>query len=212
MLALRNAVIVRAHAAYDAAACAPLYARFVANGTYQTPTLVVLRGIGRRQEASATADPRLKYVPAEIQARWRPRPQADSTTMRAIHDTNLRMVRDMHRAGVPVLAGTDASDEAYVFAGFSLHDELAFFVEAGMTPLEALRTATAVPARALGLEETAGTVEVGKRADLVLLDADPLRDIRNTRRIRAVVLDGRIFDRAALDALLEHVERLAGSR
>lgn len=81
-------------------------------------------------------------------------------------------------------------------------------VEAGLTPLEALRTATINPARVLGLADSLGSVEVGKLADLVLLDADPLADIRNTQRIRAVVADGRLYRRADLDRLAAEVEEL----
>ena len=107
------------------------------------------------------------------------------------------------------MAGTDASDLPYIFAGSSLHDELSMYVEAGLTPPEALRTATINPARFLDRTEELGTVEEGKLADLVLLDANPLEDIENTQRIRAVVADGRYYDREALDALLKGVELAA---
>jgi imidazolonepropionase-like amidohydrolase len=100
-----------------------------------------------------------------------------------------------------MLAGTDAPMPG-VYPGFALHDELERLVDAGLTPGEALRAATLAPAKFFGIEREAGTVATGKRADLVLLDADPLRDVRNTRRIDAVVLDGRLLDRAAIDALL----------
>jgi imidazolonepropionase-like amidohydrolase len=98
----------------------------------------------------------------------------------------------MHRAGVGILAGTDFSDWALV-PGVDLHNELALFVEAGFTPMEALQTATVEPAKYLGRLETQGTIEKGKLADLVLLDADPLEDISHTRKINAVVLGGRLF-------------------
>ena len=105
------------------------------------------------------------------------------------------------RAGVPMMTGTDAPMPE-VYPGFSLQDELARFVEAGYTPREALRAATLAPARFLGQEATSGSIAPGKRADLVLLTADPARDVRNTRRIDAVVLGGRLLRRAELDALL----------
>jgi imidazolonepropionase-like amidohydrolase len=112
----------------------------------------------------------------------------------------LALVRAMHRAGVPFLAGTDLG--AYrLRGGTSLHDELELLVQAGLTPMQALQTATRNPARVLGLEHELGTVEEGKLADLVLLEADPLRAIRNTRKIWAVVVNGRLVDRAALDSL-----------
>jgi imidazolonepropionase-like amidohydrolase len=90
--------------------------------------------------------------------------------------------------------------------GISLHEELLRLVEAGLTPLSALQAATIHPARVLGLADALGTVEAGKLADLVLLDADPLADIRNTRRIRAVVANGRLFRRQDLDRLLADAE------
>ena len=100
-----------------------------------------------------------------------------------------------------MLAGTDMPNPQ-VYAGFSLHDELGLLVRAGLTPAEALRTATIEPARFLGLADSLGVVAGGKIADLVLLDANPLRDITNTRKIRAVIQGGRVLDRPALDRLL----------
>jgi imidazolonepropionase-like amidohydrolase len=104
------------------------------------------------------------------------------------------------------LAGTDLGNP-FVIAGFSLHEELALFVEAGMTPLNALRTATINPARYMGATDRLGGVEAGKLADFVLLDGSPLADIRNTTRISAVVANGRHLDRNALDALLASTQR-----
>lgn len=109
----------------------------------------------------------------------------------------------MERAGIPLLAGTDVSwANPYTFAGFSLHDELSLLVEGGLTPYQALRTATINPARFLHATDSLGTVEVGKLADLVLLDADPLQDIRNTRKVHAVFLNGQLIDSSARQALL----------
>ena len=113
--------------------------------------------------------------------------------------------RDLRDAGVKLLAGTDMP-QAFVYPGFSLHEELELLVRSGLTPLEALRTATYNPAEFLGALDSLGTVTRGKVADLVLLDADPLTDIRNTRRISLVIANGRVFDRAARAQLLKHVE------
>jgi cytosine/adenosine deaminase-related metal-dependent hydrolase len=119
------------------------------------------------------------------------------------------MTLAMFRAGVPFMAGTDTAAGVHIFPGFSLHDELALFVRAGLTPMEALQTATRNPAVFLNRLAETGTVEKGKRADLVLLDADPLEDIANTRRIRAVVLAGRYFARPDLDRMLRGIARAA---
>jgi len=118
----------------------------------------------------------------------------------------------MHRAGVPFLAGTDTAPGIYVLPGFSLHDELANFVEAGFTPMESLQTATSNPAKFLGVESSYGSVESGKVADLVVLSANPLNDIHNVGEISAVIANGRLFLRADLDQMLAGVERAAKSQ
>jgi len=117
----------------------------------------------------------------------------------------------LHEAGIPLLAGSDAG-ASYSLPGFSLHDELSLLVEAGLSPHESLQAATSNAARFLGLSDDLGTIEEGKLADLVLLDADPLADIRNTRQIEAVMLDGRLWDRSQLDELLARVRTAAGDR
>lgn len=106
------------------------------------------------------------------------------------------------------MSGTDVGNP-FVVAGFSLQEELGLLVEAGLSPADALRSATLNPAKFLGAADSLGTVETGKVADLVLLDRNPLTDIRNTRRIRAVVLNGRYLDRADLDELLASAETTA---
>jgi len=112
----------------------------------------------------------------------------------------------MHRAGIPFLAGTDTPPGVYIFPGFSLHEELQRFVAAGFSPMEALQTATLNPAKFLGMEDRLGTIEKGKLADLVLLDANPLEDIRNTQKIEAVILNGRYLSRGELDKMRAGVE------
>ena len=119
----------------------------------------------------------------------------------------LRDLKEMHRAGVRILPGTDVA-VALMYPGFSLRDELGYFVDMiGMTPLEALRSATRFAAEFSGMGDSLGTVEVGKVADVVLLDADPLVDIRHVGRIHAVIAGGRLFDRSRLDDLLSAVRR-----
>ena len=119
-------------------------------------------------------------------------------------------MKRLHGAGVPFLAGTDTPAGVGVLPGFSLHQELQRFVDAGFTPLEALQTATINPAKFLDRLADFGTVEKGKVADLVLLDANPLDDIRNTRKIAAVVSNGRYYAREKLDRILADVETYAG--
>ena len=108
----------------------------------------------------------------------------------------------MQEAGVKILAGTDTPNP-YCYPGFSLHDELAFMVQAGLTPLEALQTATINPARFFGITNRYGTVEKGKAADLLLLNANPLEDIANTKQIDVVIAAGHVYDSSARQQLLQ---------
>jgi imidazolonepropionase-like amidohydrolase len=128
--------------------------------------------------------------------------------MKKTFTRDLELVRVMRQGGVLFLAGTDGPDP-YVFPGFSLHQELELMVRAGATPLQALQAATYHPAMFFAKLEEFGVVEKGRVADLVLLEGNPLEDIRNTRRIAAVVLHGRYFSREDLDQMLAQVEARA---
>ena len=119
----------------------------------------------------------------------------------------LTVVRELHKAGVTILAGTDVGT-SYQIPGISLHDELALLVQAGLSPMAALEAATRNPARAFNLTDQ-GTIEPGMRADLVLLDADPLENIDNTRKIGMVVSRGRVLNRSDLDAMLSDIQSVA---
>jgi hypothetical protein len=186
-----------------------LYARFARNGTWVDPTLVEFRAASAYEgDSAAEHDPRRRYAPPELRAFWDRYfplpdsvPAAKATLRRRALVVYQRAVGLMHAAGVGLLAGTDLGARN-VYPGFSLHDELALLVGSGLSPAAALRAATVNAARAAGLADSVGAVAPGRVADLVLLDADPLDDIRNTARIRAVVANGRLFRRAALDSLL----------
>jgi imidazolonepropionase-like amidohydrolase len=117
-------------------------------------------------------------------------------------------VGKMNTAGVRIMAGTDTT-APFVFPGSSLHEELALLVQAGLTPMQTLQGATRQPAEFLGKLQTQGTIEQGKIADLVLLDANPLNDIHNTQKIRAVILRGKLLDRNFLDGVLTKEEEFA---
>jgi imidazolonepropionase-like amidohydrolase len=117
----------------------------------------------------------------------------DAAAARGRLERGLRIVKALHDAGVPVVAGTDEG-----VPGHSVYREIELYVEAGFSPLEALQAATIVSARAMKLDGELGTIERGKRADLVVLDANPLDAIRNIRSVRWTISDGRVYDAAAL--------------
>jgi imidazolonepropionase-like amidohydrolase len=133
------------------------------------------------------------------------------TSYQPVYERLLLTTGAMQRAGVKVLAGTDTFN-AYCFPGFSVHDELELFVQAGFTPLEAIQTATLNPARYLGLSGSLGTIEKGKIADLILLEANPLDNVGNTRKIAGVVANGRYLPKESLQRMLETVEAIANKK
>ena len=193
---------------YDPAKAAILFSLFVKNDTWQVPTLTIRHARPYLPELQAANDPRLKYMPKDVADSWGPKVDARQPTdpkilasRKRLFQKELQVVGSMHHAGVKLLAGTDTPNP-YCFPGFSLHDELGFMVRAGLTPLEALQTATINPVKFFGLSQSLGTIEKGKVADLVLLDANPLENISNTKRIEAVISAGRVFDRNALNGLL----------
>ena len=154
-----------------------LFQGFVKNRTWYVPTLVAYeRGFVLWSNDPESVKPRLD-----------------------IHEKNIEVIRMMHKAGVEIMAGSDFSDWALV-PGVDLHNELALLVEAGFTPMEALQAATLNPAKFLGKTDTYGTIQVGRAADLVLLDMNPLEDISHTRKIHAVVLGGKFYPLASMKA------------
>jgi imidazolonepropionase-like amidohydrolase len=185
------------------------YRLLAKNNTFITPTLVTQRSLTFIDDLNKKPDPRMQYVSAEELQWWKPEngmlskyrtPEYIAMKKREY----AKMLEEVHRAqtlGVRLLAGTDITIP-YTYPGFSLHDELQLFVEAGLTPMQALETATTNPALLLGLSKTWGRVERGYLANLVLLNADPLTDISNVNKIDSVVVNGQRLDRTQLDQLL----------
>ena len=205
-------------AAYDPARATALAALLAKNQTWQCPTLVWERGGNLLDVTDFSKDTRAKYVPADWKDKtWKTFTDQvetefvtdDLATRQKFVEKELEIVQLLHKAGVPFLAGTDTPPGVYIFPGFSLHEELQRFVAAGFTPLEALQTATLNPARFFHMEANLGTIERGKIADLVILEANPLDDIRNTQKIAAVILNGRYLSHADLQKILQKVEDAA---
>ncbi|HJZ64562.1 MAG TPA: amidohydrolase family protein [Candidatus Acidoferrum sp.] len=206
-------------ASYSEQKAAELIAKFRAQNTWQTPTLILLRDVAfASAELNLPSDSHSKYVPRRLLEIWRGGYEqniTDSTNEQAAVRTMLLkksfgITGQMQKGSVKILAGTDTA-APFVFPGFSLHEELALLMQAGLTPTQALEAATRNPAEFLGRLDSQGTIAVGKNADLVLLDANPLDDIHNTRKINAVILRGELLDRFALDQLLTGAEKFAAA-
>ena len=200
---------------HDAERCQIAIAAMARAKAWYVPTHVTREEDARSGDRAFTEDHRLAYL--DPLSRWAWEDDLEGTRQRypgsrgqralgAYFDHGLRLTAKAHENGVGILVGTDT-----VIGGFRFHDEMAHLVRAGLTPEEALRAATLDAARYAGEEQTSGSVEVGKRADLVLLDANPLDNIANTRRIRAVVQGGRLYDRQRLDGLLAFVRAQANA-
>jgi len=191
-----------------------LYRTFIRNGTWIDPTFVAEYAGAERADLAARADRRRDAVPASVRQSWeRTWPLAAEsetavTRKRNYFQTQLRWAAAMRVAGVRFLAGTDLGVRD-IYPGSSLHDELEWLVKIGFSPLEALRAATENPAMVVRRARTSGSVDIGKVADLVVLDANPIADINNARKIRYVVLSGRLLDRQRLDSLIADAERAA---
>lgn len=199
--------------ARDHAACEAIMADMAIRDVAFVPTLVTREEDARAHDAAYFRDSRLRY--ADPLSRWAFGDDAAATVAvyatdgdRALLAGVLRQAQAdalaAHRAGIPVLVGSDT-----IIAGPKFHDEMGLLTDAGLTPAEVLRAATLDAARFAGLDRDYGSVTVGKHADLLLLDADPLADIDNSRRIAAVILGGHLYDRGGVAALLNFVRAQA---
>jgi imidazolonepropionase-like amidohydrolase len=186
---------------YDTVRCQPLFDKLAAKGTWQTPTLAFMQALP--EVFSGKPLPHAEYASAtliEFTRRNQEGSKPDARMLaafRSLGKTSMSAVRDLHSRGNRLLAGCDG-----LVPGFCVHDELQTMTEAGLSPLQAIQTATINPAAFLGREKTQGTIEVGKRADMVLLEADPLIDIQNTHRIDTVVVRGRLVSKPEIDKLI----------
>ncbi|WP_342317174.1 amidohydrolase family protein [Lysobacter sp. FW306-1B-D06B] len=203
------------NATFDPARAMAAYRNLARHGTAITPTINGSRVVTYLDQDDHRDDDYLKYIGPGLQATytWRVERAAkdDAAAVARRHErfeTSASVLPMLQRAGVTILAGTDAGFlNSYNYPGIGLHDELGWLVHYGLTPQQALQAATINGARFLGHDDEYGTLAPGKIADVVLLDADPLRDISATRRIHAVVLRGQVHGRADLDAMLADVAR-----
>lgn len=190
-----------------------LFATFAKNGTWVDPTLAGYLEVADMVDPSAPANPLYRYVASSFrkqfleQQKQHPMSPEQLKALREHFNLLVDVTARMNRQHVRLVAGTDAAGPRLV--GFSLHRELATLVRAGLSNLEALQTATLNPAVAFHREKELGTIETGKLADIILLDANPLERIENTQRINSVIVAGRLFRRRELDALMADAEHLA---
>lgn len=194
----------------DPAIRAEVLSTLAKNNTWLVPTLTILAFRDNRVYARPAWREQFKYLPDSIGSRWLA--SAERLTKMPLDSAGIRfaqwgydMVGRLPEAGVGIMAGTD-TPIAFLTPGFSLHEELRLLVNSGLSPIQAIEAATTRPAEYFNMQDELGTVEAGKIADLLLLDANPLDDIENTQQIRAVIKDGHLHDRDQLDAWLENLE------
>jgi hypothetical protein len=199
---------------YSRQKCLTLFSRFAHNGTWLCPTLHNNWRHAHNADPALIDDERARFYPEVFRAYWKTKTSDERrrspkfvAQWQGYYELVREMIPDVQRAGVGLLAGSDSGANEYSVPGFSLHDELAELVSAGLTPMQALQSATLNAARYLGITDAFGSVEVGKIADLVLLEGNPLQDIRNTRKISAVVVNGEIFGKSELQKILDDALR-----
>ncbi len=183
------------------------------NGTWLSPTLITMEAIASqvRSLEPLKALPSLAYVHPLLQSKWLTANKYNkmSSPENIAHFEqytrfNLQLVKACAAVGVPIVAGTDAGTSG-VIAGFSLPDEMALLVKAGLSPQAAIASATKLPAQWLGIDKVLGSIEAGKLADLILLEENPLNDIQNIRKIAAVIINGQWLDQASIQKKLQHL-------
>ena len=208
---IHGALRPRAYETYDATRCSALIQQMAQAGTWQTPNIVLASQVAFRHDTTTFFQRWVQYLPAGQREGYRRTPEPPPTTDRARAaaaqamqraEWFLRTTKQLHDAGVRVLPGSDFPNPVMI-PGASLHEELVLLVRAGLTPAEALRSATQNPPIYFGMTDSLGTIAQGKTADLVLLEANPLADIRNVSRVHSVWRSGRYLSRGAIDLMLE---------
>lgn len=205
----------------DEAAIAPLAVRLKDAGICVVATLVTYHNIIRQVEdiQKMLASPGIEYLPQALVRNWLPEKndylsrfdqQAVDSDLQPAFAFQQKLTKQFRAAGIPIMTGTDCTIPIVV-PGYALHDELAELVDAGLTPYEALEAATAAPAKFLGVFDNVGSIEQGKRADLILLEDNPLDTIRNTQHRAGVMVRGRWYDKDEVRRLLEELKPTAPS-
>ena len=195
---------------YSPEQCAPLFDKLAAKGVWETPTMEFFQTLpdvfsgAPLPHSEYASDSLLKLTRDNVQLSHISPKTLDK--FRLANRESLQAIHDLHAHGNSLLAGCDG-----LVPGFCLHDELEWLTKAGLTPVQSLQTATINPARFLGRENSEGTIEIGKRANLVLLEADPTVNIRNSGKIAAVIVRGKLLTKPAIDRILrQHLRTKIG--
>jgi imidazolonepropionase-like amidohydrolase len=202
---------------FDESTALAVYRRMAKNGTIVVPTLTISQTVAYLDQNNHQNDSYLQYIGQGLKNTyaWRVNRAAqdgpDAIAERhAVYEKSSALLPLLRRAGVTIMAGTDAGFlNSFVYPGLGLHHELQLFVKAGLTPLQALQSAIIPGPAFLGKTDLFGDIAAGKSADIVLLDRNPLQDISATQAINTVILRGAVYDRKALDSLLNEVKKKA---
>lgn len=182
------------------------------NQTWQVPTLTIITVAAERFFDTPEWKETFNLIPDTVGSGWASRLEKYAATtvspkFREYADWMFKTIAELKAADVKLMAGTD-TPIFFLTPGYSLHEELALLVKGGLTPMEALDAATLQPAKYFNMENELGSIEPGMLADLILLEANPLENIRNTTTIQAVIRDGKVHDKNALDQLKKKLENL----
>jgi len=202
---------------FDAAYARTTYRRLAAKGVYVTPTLNMGRILAFLDREDHSKDPALAYIGPGLRKTydWRIERAAKATPEQVAarhreHELSMKVLQMLQAAGIPILAGTDAGYlNSFNYPGEGLHDELDLYVKEGLTPRQALVSSILTGPKFLGHSDRYGAIQQGKAADILILDANPLKSVAATRKINAVVLHGRLLNRAVLDKLLADAKAAA---
>jgi imidazolonepropionase-like amidohydrolase len=192
----------------DPAALEEIYQQLAASGLTVVPTVVTFRDFPNINDFEAGNLKNSEYISPALLSIWKAQWAGQDDIPDLIWKNWAQMVRGLNRAEVPLMVGTDLMVPG-IIPGFSVHEEMAIWQEAGIPTADILRSATLVPAQFMGLKDRLGTVEEGKTASMVLARGNPLEDIRNAQQIESVFLRGEYFSRADLDRLLTEAKELA---
>jgi Amidohydrolase family len=196
----------------------PVLQKIKQTNTWICPTLTVNRGIAYVNDTTLLDDPRMAYMGTFMKNFWDYRKdfrfkswtEKDFEQSKQEFELKLKIVKLIHKAGIPILAGTDFPNP-HCYIGFGLHEELEWLVKAGLTPAEALKTATIHPAQFMNTADKNGTVAVNKKANLVLLTKNPLENISHTKSIETVLLNGKVYTSAQLQMMMEAVKKMVAA-